>query len=262
MADFDLTWLLNYTLPRFLCPKCSAIFASVDEWVGVEARCPVCNLLVQVFPKRGGTGIKGSLEDWVKETEIVFEDPISHGKALARIASFLQSNDRFYTPLNGFLAALSAAENFVHFTTYNLNALMLGVFALAGHRVSVTGVVGKSDSWLLAEIERLKMESPQLDIVAYPDGTDWTEMPHQKLVVIDGLLAFKGSANLTTSGWRKAAEGLDSVEAVTDLAQVRDLNNRLFSPLWARVGTLKDEDDLRKLFPDSLLPRIPEERPY
>lgn len=30
--------------------------------------------------------------------------------------------------------------------------------------------------------------------------------PHQKVLVVDGLLAFKGSANLTTAGWRKAAE--------------------------------------------------------
>ncbi len=53
------------------------------------------------------------------------------------------------------------------------------------------------------------------------------------MIIIDGLLAFKGSANLTLSGWRKAAQGRDVIELVTDLKEVVDLNNRYFSPIWA-----------------------------
>jgi len=65
-------------------------------------------------------------------------------------------------------------------------------------------------------------------------------MPHQKLVVIDGLLAFKGAANLTLAGWRKAAQGRDVVEVVTDVDEVIDLNNRLFSPIWAELDDFGD----------------------
>lgn len=65
------------------------------------------------------------------------------------------------------------------------------------------------------------------------DG-QWHEAPHQKLIVVDGLLAFKGAANLTLTGWRKAAKGLDHVEVVTKTEEIIDLHNRLFAPVWAQ----------------------------
>jgi hypothetical protein len=37
---------------------------------------------------------------------------------------------------------------------------------------------------------------------------------------------------------------LDSVEVVTDIAEVQVLNNRLFAPLWAKVGLISDFDTL------------------
>jgi hypothetical protein len=63
------------------------------------------------------------------------------------------------------------------------------------------------------------------------------------------LLAFKGSANLTMDGWRKAAKGLDSIEVATDVKEVIDLNNRLFSPVWGSFSELTqvvvyDADDV------------------
>lgn len=61
-------------------------------------------------------------------------------------------------------------------------------------------------------------------------------MPHQKLVVIDGLLAFKGSVNLTPTAWRKAALGYDEVEVLTDVEKVINLHNCYFSPIWADLS--------------------------
>lgn len=59
-------------------------------------------------------------------------------------------------------------------------------------------------------------------------------------MVIDGLLAFKGATNLTLAGWRKAARGRDVVEVVTNIEEVIDLNNRLFSPIWAELSDVGD----------------------
>lgn len=44
-------------------------------------------------------------------------------------------------------------------------------------------------------------------------------------------MAFKGAANLTTDGWRKAAKGLDHIEVVTNIRQVIELN---YSALYGR----------------------------
>ncbi|MEB3277715.1 MAG: hypothetical protein VKK42_02185 [Lyngbya sp.] len=47
---------------------------------------------------------------------------------------------------------------------------------------------------------------------------------------------FKGSTNLTLTAWRKAAQGYDNVELVTNLHRVIELHNRLFSPLMANLS--------------------------
>ena len=57
--------------------------------------------------------------------------------------------------------------------------------------------------------------------------------------MIDGLIAFKGSANLTVSGWRRAAEGRDIIECVTDVKQVVQLHNRYFSPIWDEFSDVR-----------------------
>jgi hypothetical protein len=54
-------------------------------------------------------------------------------------------------------------------------------------------------------------------------------------LIVDGLVAFKGSANVTNTGLRKADRGLDLSEIVTDYAQVTTLNNKYFAPVWRRI---------------------------
>lgn len=74
-----------------------------------------------------------------------------------------------------------------------------------------------------------------MNIVAFPHE-DSRRTPHQKLLVIDGLLAFKDSANLTTVGWRKAAEHREMIEVVTDPAEIVRLHNVYFSKSWLQWG--------------------------
>jgi phosphatidylserine/phosphatidylglycerophosphate/cardiolipin synthase-like enzyme len=69
------------------------------------------------------------------------------------------------------------------------------------------------------------------------------DAPHQELLVVDGLIAFKGSANLTNTGLRKADRGLDISEVVTDYKQVTSLNNKYFAPVWKRI-TVGNSDKL------------------
>jgi len=93
----------------------------------------------------------------------------------------------------------------------------------------------------VSELTDYHDEAPEMHVKIYDSShTGFTTMPHQKLIVIDGLLAFKGSANLTLAGWRKAAQGRDTVDVVTDMDQVIELNNRLFAPIWAEFSDFGD----------------------
>jgi hypothetical protein len=68
-----------------------------------------------------------------------------------------------------------------------------------------------------------------------------TPLEHLQLVVIDGLCAFKGSANLTQTAWRSAAQGMDHVEVVSNIEEVASLHNRLFSPVWGRMSNISEQ---------------------
>jgi phosphatidylserine/phosphatidylglycerophosphate/cardiolipin synthase-like enzyme len=84
-------------------------------------------------------------------------------------------------------------------------------------------------------------EAPQLHArVIQPQEGAW-DAPHQKLIVIDGLLAFKGSTNLTKEAMRKADQNLDISEVVTNFEEVAALNNRYFATVWKRL-TNPDND--------------------
>jgi phosphatidylserine/phosphatidylglycerophosphate/cardiolipin synthase-like enzyme len=151
--------------------------------------------------------------------------------------------DMAYTPLRGLLKALSIAQKFVHFTTYGgIPHLLIGALKVTAQRVRVRGIVSGARGEVLSEgtvseLTNYRDEAPEMHVKIYdPSLTGFAAMPHQKLIIIDGLLAFKGSANLTLAGWRKAAEGRDTVDVVTDVDQVIELNNRLFAPIWAELS--------------------------
>lgn len=90
-------------------------------------------------------------------------------------------------------------------------------------------------------MECYKKEAPGLTIKSVcASSRNWEELPHQKLIVIDGLLAFKGSANLTMTGWRKAEIGHEEIEVITDVKKAIALHNRYFSPVWANLSGYGD----------------------
>jgi PLD-like domain len=163
-----------------------------------------------------------------------FAGLLDHCKKLAdAITSPSYAKER--PPLRMLLAALSRAQVFVHFSSWGLTSFFVGVLKLMAQKTVVRGIVSNIDERILDEITDLKTEVPpgNLEIKTFLRG-DWVEdPPHQKLIVIDGLLAFKGSANLTEQGWRKAGRGRDHVETVTNVAEVIRLHNKLFSPVWA-----------------------------
>ena len=80
--------------------------------------------------------------------------------------------------------------------------------------------------------------NPEFSIYTIPATNDAKangSIFHQNIFVVDGLLAFKGSTNLTFSARRKAAEGLDLIEMLTDVEEVAGLNDWFFSSVMARM---------------------------
>jgi phosphatidylserine/phosphatidylglycerophosphate/cardiolipin synthase-like enzyme len=155
-----------------------------------------------------------------------------------------------YIPLWALYEGLSQAQKFVHFTTYGIHPLLIGALKVTAHRVIVRGIVSGAkgevlSEAILSELTDYPTEAIQMDVKHYSPEGSWKDMPHQKLIVIDGLLAFKGSANLTLNGWRKAAQGRDVVEVVTDVEEVISLNNRFFSPIWAELSDIGDSIEMR-----------------
>jgi phosphatidylserine/phosphatidylglycerophosphate/cardiolipin synthase-like enzyme len=254
---FDIASFRAFAPAEYQCEKCRALLKGwlfhLDGGGGV---CPVCHvkyLPTEEFPDYKAKGYLNRDEP----TCLDAQEALAQAHQLAEIAERMgfyqlptaQRNGwtahRAYTPLRGLLKALSIAQTFVHFTTYGgIPHLLIGALKVTAQRVPIRGIVSGSRGEVLSEgtvseLTNYGDEAPEMHVKIYDSSlTGWATMPHQKLIIIDGLLAFKGSANLTLAGWRKAAEGRDVVEVVTEVEQVIELNNRLFAPIWAELSDL------------------------
>jgi phosphatidylserine/phosphatidylglycerophosphate/cardiolipin synthase-like enzyme len=213
--------------------------------------CPVCG--VEYF--REGLNHSGFVGKYLQEQalEIKFDNLIDHSRTLAEIAHksrlypTTQNPDTWddYSPMRSLLLALSNAKQFVHFISYGISDMFVGALKLTAQRVCVRGIVSNANERQIEELTEHRDEAPQLYVKTFGrvetvDG--WDQTPHQKLVVIDGLIAFTGSANLTVSGWRKAGIGNEVVDVVTDLRDVARLNNRYFSKVWQTFSDVERID--------------------
>ena len=145
---------------------------------------------------------------------------------------------------------LLEAKHFVHIVSFGISHQFIGALKTVSQRVPVRAVITNADQASVSELSEFSEEAPQLHARVFGEAKErhtLRDVPHQKLIVIDGLLAFKGSANLTLSGWRKADKGLDVVEVETNVAEVTRLHNALFSPVWADTSALGATVDMETI---------------
>lgn len=244
---FDIEYFLEFKHPAFMCLKCKALIHELQvQAAGEGYQCPICKVVYL-----SGEFYEIGYREFFKENsyEIVFDNIVEHCKSLASIAVSakeylleLKGEENVmlrYPPMRALLEAIQEAKMFVHFVSFGLSSLILGALKATAIKVPIRGIVsGLSESQKL-EIENFSYESPGLQIKTFPKG-DWVA-PHQKMVIIDGLLAFTGSLNLTNNGLRNAEQGRDLVEYVTDISKIISLNNTLFSPIWS---TFYDVDQI------------------
>lgn len=237
MHSFDIESLLRFTPPEFLCERCFALISS-----GMS-RCPACGVLYVASDEFADHGSYLA----ARGLDIRMSNLVEHSQQLALIArqsrQSLNNQTSSYPPMRGLFEAMMNAEQFIHFTTYGISALLLGALKMAALRVDVRGVVsGIKHDTMYRELTEYNDESPRLALRIFQNEAQY--FPHQKIIVIDGLMAFKGSANLTDFGWRKAAQGREVIEVVTDVGEVIDLNNRFFSPVWAAFQPAANGDKI------------------
>jgi len=115
---------------------------------------------------------------------------------------------------NGLSFSIAKAKYFINVATYTIDKVFLGQLEVKSQQgVDVHIVVGRVDDELR---KYLKASEKLSEIVRYDPES------HVKLVVIDGVLAFKGSANLTLDGWQRLKE-LREVTTIPE--EVKELNN-------------------------------------
>jgi phosphatidylserine/phosphatidylglycerophosphate/cardiolipin synthase-like enzyme len=121
---------------------------------------------------------------------------------------------------------------------------MIGALKLTSMKVPVFGFVSNVEDHARLELVDFPTEAPNLNAHVIQPQEGAFDAPHQKLIVVDGLLAFKGSTNLTNRAMRKADRGLDLSETVTDFEKVTELNNRYFAPVWKKLANPSQDEVL------------------
>lgn len=238
---FDLSSLFHLKPADYLCENCKALFnikryprKGIDE----SSYCPVCKVeYVPVLEDQLIEGFKGwEFDEHLKcrNLHIAFteQELVPHIKNLHFIAQKIKQED--ITPLCGLFNLLLAAKKFIHITSYGASHLLIGALKTVAQKVDVRCVIsGLEYENTIEEFTVYTSDAPRLKTKIYDRNTHHLDTPHQKVIIIDGLIGFKGSTNLTLSGWRKAEKNLDMLEVITDLKEVVEVNNRYFSPLWA-----------------------------
>ena len=129
----------------------------------------------------------------------------------------------FYTNVNLYtlLNIIAAAKYFINVASEGLDPFFAGVLATkAKTDCKIKVVVMKQDDFLRKFVESIW----ELNITI-----KYNFESHQKLVVVDSILAFKGSANFTFAGWTREGE---TRELVTEPAIVKELNDKHFVPYY------------------------------
>lgn len=240
--DFDIQTLLNYKPPRFVCKRCLAIlFDSPYSFRTRRAVCPACG--VEYVPGFGFDDPR-DVDRYLQSGRcaIQFHDSIAHAKRLAGIARRFErsvAGEQLAPPAIKFLYdALDAAQVFVHFSSWGTDLVMLGALKLLAARLPVRGVLSNPTDNVAKEAELARTETRFWDVKVFERSEAiYRDAPHSKLVVIDGLLMFHGSANLTSTSWRGIAKRHNQVRVETAVAKVAIEHNRYISVPFAADAT-------------------------
>lgn len=237
-SGFDITSILDFKPPTFVCPECRGLFDTLRNERTVQGSqesfkvyCPVCNTQFVYAENDTDVTYLGYMRN--SGHVIKHDNLFDHARRLAEIVK--RSEAQRWPTRRLFFETLSNSRHFVHFASWGISHVFIGAFTLASVRVPVYGFVSDVETSAKNEMIENNADAPRLKAKVVNSREAAFDAPHQKIVVIDGLLAFKGSMNRTNAGSRRADRDLDILDVVTDFRQVTDLNNRYFAPVWKRI---------------------------
>jgi hypothetical protein len=246
--DFDITSILAFQPPGYVCPACRGLYLipkTIREPEHAET-CPVCK-------------VRYNMPTWIDDPPHIYKmlgfggyrlgesNMLAHARTLANTLQSSKPSIIRTTPwptMRLLLEILARAKLFVHFTSWGISHLLIGALKATSMRVPVYGLVSNVEDYTKAELLDYPSEAPNFKVQVIKSAQGIYEAPHQKLVVVDGLIAFKGSTNLTNAGMRRADRLLDVTEVETNVGKVLDLNNRYFSPVWKKLTAPGDDYEM------------------
>ncbi|CAD0229179.1 conserved hypothetical protein [Planktothrix agardhii] len=249
----DLRSLSQLDIRLAHCQNCYAIHPSLQRNQQKQIFCPTCGIQYIVNSPEPAKVIQA----YFRDKNLYFNDndlDIEQYKKLGAIAQRLNT-DPNYPLIAALFKAMNLAKKFIHFTSLGISHQFLGALKTVSQGIPVKGIVSLTShqTYQLDELSEYTHESPNLEIKPMCETIfNWDRIPHQKLIVIDGLIAFKGSANLTLTAWRKAEKNLEEIEVITNMDEVIYLHNRYFSPVWADFSSdgkaiIIDHDNLEDM---------------
>lgn len=231
--NIDSLDMARFKTYEYKCFACGAYWYNEDE---IEERtdfskdtidCPICS---------EKTFIKG----WYELEGVYGGHSLDEVRSLTYHAKYyLDDRPSSYQPLQVLMETIKNAKDFIHFVTWGIDPFLLGIMLTVAPRCYVWGIASNASENMVEMIDTWinKLHWHRFDrgksfkIAALPRKPGDFDAPHQKLIIIDGLIAFRGT-NLTSNSWKKAAEGKDDFQIISNLEEIRQLNNKSFSPLW------------------------------
>lgn len=188
----------------------------------LTGECPVCEVKYETEKK-----------DWKSffryhDSDIKIPEPLEQARSLALVVERFESEKNNISPIQLLFFMLARASSFVHFSTWNITNDMLGAFAMLATKIKVRGIIGGISSHQVELVTAFQKEIDGFELNIFGDRTTF-QGPHQKLIVFDGLIAIEGSANLTLNAWQKAADFRESLRVITEIDEVKRINNLYFS---------------------------------
>jgi phosphatidylserine/phosphatidylglycerophosphate/cardiolipin synthase-like enzyme len=139
-----------------------------------------------------------------------------------------------YRPLNYLIQALNKSQHFIHIATESIDVFFIGMLAMKYYESDIEiHIIVWHPQKIYPKLKRLMehsifMRGYEHGIRPFTRGilVETVSEAHQKLIVLDGRVAFYGSANTTLDGWTRSGE---LIQFTTDKGEIQNLNRDLFS---------------------------------
>ncbi len=145
------------------------------------------------------------------------------------------------------LKIIQQARKFVHFSTWYTTQEFYDEITGFSDSVAIRGIVGDSKSNQLARYvvtdleENSKRGHPKNADIIFQTGKHHGFRSHIKLIIIDGIIAIRGSANLAKYAWDnllpRNEDGIlipgEMIDVIATPQEVMRLNNTYFAPYFS-----------------------------